>query len=399
MLSHFRGRWSLLAFGFAFAFFSSFGQTSFIAVFGGAFRSAFDLSNGAWGSLYFVATLSSGLLITKVGGLIDAVPLRRYAMATVIGLAVATATAAVTPNAVVLVLALFLLRFFGQGLMTHVAITAMAREFAAARGRAVSIAVMGMPAGESVFPALGVLALSLFGWRGGWLAASLICLVVVLPIAPILLRGHGGGVVTGRAPFGALRFLLQREMLLALPAFMAGGFISTAISFHQVLIANSKGWPPAFFAGSFAVFGLFSIAAALGSGWLVDRVGARRVALFFLLPMALGCFALAAFDWEPVLFAYMALNGISNGAYATVTTALLAEAYGVERLGSIRATAAAIMVVSTALSPMLFGFLVDSGVAVDALIAAMGTLALAATVMLRISSLTHWRPAPLPEGA
>ena len=192
-------------------------------------------------------------------------------------------------------------------------------------------------------------------------------------------------------PSRALRFLLQKEMLLALPAFMAGGFISTAISFHQVLIANAKGWPPAFFASSFAVFGVCSIASALASGWLVDRIGGRRVSLFFLLPMALGCLALAAFDAPPILFVYMALNGLTNGSYATVTTSLLAEAYGVERLGAIRATAAAVMVVSTALSPMLFGVLVDRGVSVDALIAACGIAALAAAAMLRLSALTRPR--------
>ncbi len=393
MLSLFRGRWSLLAFGFAFAFFSSFGQTSFIAVFGGAIRSAFDLSNGAWGTLYFIATLTSGLLITTVGRLIDAVPLRRYAMAVVVGLATATATAALAPNAVVLVVALFLLRFFGQGLMTHVAITSMAREFTVARGRAVAIAVMGLPAGESVFPALGALALSLFGWRGGWTAASLICLIVVLPLAPLLLRGHGRDTVTARVPFGALRFLLQKEMLLALPAFMTGGFVGTAIAFHQVLIANAKGWPPSFFASSFAVFGLASIVAVLGSGWLVDRVGGRRMSLYFVLPTAVGCLALAAFDQRAVLYVYMALFGLSNGSYATVTTALLAEAYGIERLGAIRATAAAVMVVSTSMSPMLFGLLVDWGIGVDVLIAALGAIALVAALMLRFSALTHPRPA------
>jgi len=391
MSSSFGGRWSLLAFGFAFAFFSSFGQTSFISVFGGAFRDAFDLSNGEWGSLYFIATLTSGLLITKVGGLIDAVPLRRYAMAVVIGLAVAASTTAVTPNAVVIVLAVFLLRFFGQGLMIHVAITAMAREFTAARGRAVSIAVMGAPAGEAVFPALGATAMAFFGWRGGWVAAALVCLLIVLPLAPILLGRHGRDVAVASSPFGALRFLRQKEILLALPGFMASGFIATAIAFHQVLIAHSKGWPPAFFAGSFAVFGVVSIASAFGSGWLVDRIGARRIARFYLLPMALGCFALAAIDARPVLFVYMACLGLTNGAYATVVTSLLAENYGVERLGSIRATAAAVMVVSTALSPMLFGVLVDWGVAVDALIAACGFIALAAIVMLRLSPLTRPR--------
>lgn len=389
MSSPFAGRWSLLAFGFAFAFFSSFGQTSFIAVFGGAIRAEFALSNGAWGSLYFMATLASGLLITKVGGLIDAVPLRRYAMAAVVGLGIATTTAALTPNPVVLLFALFLLRFFGQGLMTHVAVTTMAREFNAARGRAIAIATMGMPAGEALFPVLGATALALLGWRGGWAAAALICFFVVLPLAPILLGSRSTPVAASRPPFAAMRFLMQKDMLLALPAFMTSGFVSTAIAFHQVLIANSKGWQPALFASSFALFGVASICSALTSGWLVDRIGARRLAGFFLLPLGAGCVLLATVDRTWSLFAYMVLLGVSNGSYATITTSLLAEHYGMDRLGSIRATAAAVGVVSTSLSPMLFGLLVDGGVAVDALIAALGLVALVATVLVRFSALTR----------
>ncbi len=40
-----------LAFGFATAFFSAFGQTFFIAVFGGELRAEFALSHGEFGSV------------------------------------------------------------------------------------------------------------------------------------------------------------------------------------------------------------------------------------------------------------------------------------------------------------------------------------------------------------
>jgi hypothetical protein len=61
----FRIRWRLLAFGFVLAFFSSFGQTSFIAVFGPVLRQEFGLSNGALGGMYSAATLASGLLLAS----------------------------------------------------------------------------------------------------------------------------------------------------------------------------------------------------------------------------------------------------------------------------------------------------------------------------------------------
>jgi MFS family permease len=118
-------------------------------------------------------------------------------------------------------------------------------------------------------------------------------------------------------------------------------------------------------------------------------MGARRPALVFQLPMVVACLVLALSDAPAAIFVHMALMGISAGAYAPVTTSLLAEAYGVERLGAIRATAAAVTVLSTSLSPLLFGVLVDIGIAVDLLVAVLGLLALVAAAMLGLSGLTR----------
>ena len=51
---------------------------------------------------------------------------------------------------VTLLLSIFLLRLTGQGMMSHIAMTAMGRWFDAWRGRALAISVFGYPVGESV---------------------------------------------------------------------------------------------------------------------------------------------------------------------------------------------------------------------------------------------------------
>jgi len=390
MLSPFSGRWAFLAFGFACAFFSSFGQTSFIAVFGGALRAEFGLTNGEFGALYSLGTLASGLLVAKVGGFIDEVPLRRYAAAAVIGLGLAALAMSVAVNFIMVAVAIFLLRLFGQGLMSHIAATSMAREFTQARGRAISIATLGHPAGESLFPAFGALMLSLLYWRGAWMISAAICFVVVLPLALALLRpGQASAPVAQQKSFGSLRFLRRPEMLLALPAFVAGGFISTGLVFHQVLISEAKNWAPALFASSFAVFGTTSIIANLVFGWLVDRFGARHLAPFYLVPLGVGCFLLSVANAPWALFCYMAGAGMANAGYGTITTSLLAEYYGTERLGSIRATTASVAVLSTSLSPLLLGVLFDFGVGVNAIAAGLGMVAVAAALMMSASELTR----------
>ena len=60
--------------GLLLSFSSSFGQTFFLSLFGGVWREAFDLSHGAFGALYAVATLSSAVCLLAVGKIVDDVP-------------------------------------------------------------------------------------------------------------------------------------------------------------------------------------------------------------------------------------------------------------------------------------------------------------------------------------
>ena len=64
---------------------------------------------------------------------------------------------------VMLVVVIFGLRHFGQGLSSHTGVTAAARRFAAERGRAVSIASLGNTAGEALLPVSVVAVLAVMG--------------------------------------------------------------------------------------------------------------------------------------------------------------------------------------------------------------------------------------------
>jgi hypothetical protein len=72
-------------------------------------------------------------------------------------------------DAWMLVAAIFLLRLFGQGLMGHTAMVAMARWFVATRGRAVSVAGLGVALGEALLPLTFVALSGVFDWRLLWL--------------------------------------------------------------------------------------------------------------------------------------------------------------------------------------------------------------------------------------
>ena len=87
-----------------------------------------------------------------------------------------------------IVFAIFLLRLFGQGMMTHTALTATGRWFSAERGRAISLVVLGHQGGEATIPLAFVLVTIVYSYTVGWVLAALALLFVGLPIAFLCYR-------------------------------------------------------------------------------------------------------------------------------------------------------------------------------------------------------------------
>lgn len=103
------------------------------------------------------------------------------------------------------------------------------------------------------------------------------------------------------------------------------------------------------------------------AGALIDRLGALRLVTIYLLPLSIGCATLGFGSHDLVALAFMVLAGLTSGAAVTVLTAMWAEVYGMGHLGAIRALAASLSVVASALAPALMGWLIDAGVSIEAI--------------------------------
>ena len=187
-----RHSWPLLAFGWVMAFCSGFGQTYFISIFGGAIRGELALEHTTYGSCYSAGTIASAVVLLWGGRLIDRVDLRLFSIAAAIGLACATAIMSVSEGVIGLTVAFFALRFFGQSLMSHSAMTTMGRHFHAERGRALSFAVTGHVAGGAALPVAGVALMALAGWRNVWLIGGAALLLITAPAILLLLTRARG---------------------------------------------------------------------------------------------------------------------------------------------------------------------------------------------------------------
>lgn len=370
----------LLGFGFMANFFSGFGQTFFIGVFGGALRADFGLSHGEFGLVYSLATLASAVCFVWAGRQIDRLDLRLYVALAASLYAVACLWIALMPAvAWMLVLGFALVRLSGQSLMTHIGGATMARYFDTSRGMAVSVAGLGLAAAEAVLPPAGVALLDGVGWRGTWFAIAVVLVVVLVPLGQWLLRGQPERERRFReerassiADEGERDWLL-REVLrdpafyLVLPTIVFTPFVVTGIFFHQAHVVELKGWSLGLFATAFVAYAGASVLGMVASGPMVDRFGARRVVPVFLGPLVLGLIPLAVSSHPAAAYAFMLGAGVTNGMGTTLISALWAEMYGPLHIGSIRSVVWTTIVVSTAIAPVLFGALFDSGVAVEAI--------------------------------
>ncbi len=383
-----------LGFGFFLTFMSSAGQTYFIGVFGQGIQADFGLDAGSWGRTYMVGTLASALLINWTGALIDRVDLRVFTSVTLFGLSCACAVMGSATTPLLLVVAIFMLRQFGQGLSSHAGITSMARYHSADRGKAIALAAIGFAFGEAMLPVAGIYASQNWGWRNTYYVVALVVLCSIV-LALWLLKGHGHRHAehndalnkrnledSGQVDYTRRQVLVEARFYFMLPAMVAPSMIGTALFFFPAEIANAKNWSSLWLTGNYWLYSVVSLVITICSGILIDRFSARRVVPLFLLPLALGLVVLNTSDHPFMVWPYMLLMGVSSGLYFTGLSALLAELYGARHLGSIKSMTNAIMVFSSALGPALVGTLLEWQMSFLMISMMLVAFCLLATVML-----------------
>jgi MFS family permease len=360
-------RW-LLA-GFALTFASSFGQTFFISVFAGDIRAEFGLSHGQWGGLYALATTASAAVMVFAGSVTDRFRVRWIAPVLFVVLGLAAISMSQVSAIWVLGLTIFTLRLLGQGMMGHTAMVAMGRWFVATRGRAVSIAGLGVALGEASLPVIFVALMGIYDWRFLWAGAG-VALVLFAPVLMGLLKqertpqsfgGDAGSLGLGDRMWTRLEVLRHPVFWAMVPTILGPAAWNTAFFFHQVHVAEVKGWSHLTLVSLFPAFTFTAVGAMVLAGALVDRIGSPRLAKLYLLPYAAGYLVLALTQSPAAMAAGMVLMGLSAGFHATLMTTLWAELYGTANLGAIRAMLGAVMVFGTAIGPGLTGALIDLG--------------------------------------
>ncbi len=361
----------VIIFGFIFTFFSSFGQSFFLGLFNSSIRDTLDITQGQFGSIYASATLLSSFLLIWIGKKIDDINIFKFALIVIILLSFSCFFISKIHSIIFLFIAIFLMRFSGQGMMSHTATTTISRYFVKSRGKALSISWFGLSLAEFILPVLIVYLLTITTWQNIWISISIFVLFFLPVVSFILIKDlkfesreesstdnfdrkkikQWKRIEVIKDP----RFYIICLNMLAMP------WIATGVFVYQSFITESKEWGTFVIAQSFMIYSILSVVTLSCSGFLIDKFTSRKLLIFMNIPLIFSMLVLIFFKIDISAFIFLGLIGISNGLANVLGSSTWAEIYGVRHIGSIKALTTALMVFSTAFGTALFGLLIDKG--------------------------------------
>jgi len=367
----------VLIFGIIFTFFSSFGQSFFLGLFNPSIRDELNITHGQFGTIYAAATICSSLVLVWFGKKIDEMRIFNYSFVVIGFLFFSSLFFSFINSVYFLIVAIFLMRFSGQGLMSHTSSTTISRYFNKRRGKALSGIWFGLSFAEFFLPILIIFLLSIYSWRVIWQFISIIILIVLPIIVLYTIKNvtidsrEANTLDNNQKKFKDIKNWRRSEVLkdfkfyiislnmLAMPWIVTGVFI------YQSFIAESKLWGSYIIPQSFMVYSVTSILTLIASGFLVDKFTSRKLIPIMNLPLLFGLIVLYFFDMSYSAYLFFGLMGVSNGLANVLGSSTWAEIYGVRYLGAIRALTTAFMVFSTAFGTALFGSLIDKGYTIE----------------------------------
>ena len=349
------------------------GQTAGVSVFFDPITTDLHISRTSASVAYAIGTLAGILPAPVIGRWIDRRGPRLTATIIAGGLALACICMALVKSVMTLLIGFALLRGMAIGGLSLVSQQVVNLWFVHRRGIAAAAASLGLAVGSMVFPQLINSLISLYGWRGAYLALALLVALTILPIAAALFRDRPEkfGLTTdaGLRPVATETReepSFTRKQALRTGVFWllcAVGFLTnavgTALLLNHFSIMQTAGIGRSDALNVLAVYAGVQVVVTLGTGALLDRYEPRR-----LVPLAM--FLLAATTALPALGSGIAVSwlyalclGGAYGSQQAIGAAGYAQYFGRDHLGAIRGTSFVFGIGGAAFGPLPFAASID----------------------------------------
>jgi len=256
--------------------------------------------------------------------------------------------------------------------------SAIPRWFTKKKGMAMGLTVTGYGLGGIISPPLAQWLISSYGWRQAYVILGLITLIIVIPLAQFMkhspqrmgLKPYGGnGTITrdDKQSLASAGEGLSFIQVIKTGHFWMFGFILFGYMFSlQTIIVHIA--PHAMDIGILAmvaasiisVIGGASLIGRFSTGFISDKVGARRVltACIAMLTLALIWVLFAKEIW--MFYVFAVVFGIAYGGVVPMFTLIPAELFGLKFLGIISAATMLLGTIGGAIGAPITGSIFDA---------------------------------------
>ncbi len=245
------------------------------------------------------------------------------------------------------------------------------------RGLALGVTMIGIGLGAIVMPPAVQRLITLVGWRSTYAIVGCVVLLISVPIIALFLKDspqkmgllpdgepHSTANENARANIAPnaspeitgipLREAIRSRIFWLL----AFGFALIAISVHGCVIhliplLTDRGITPEKAALASSIVGVAVLFARVGSGYLMDRLYAPYVAVFFFSSVAAGIALLWTGLSGATVYAAALLIGLGLGAEVDIIAYLTSRYFGLHSFGEIYGYLFAVFALAGALGPIL----------------------------------------------
>ncbi|MBM3513089.1 MAG: MFS transporter [Alphaproteobacteria bacterium] len=339
-----------------------------IGAFVAPLEQAYGWSRGAIQSATLFAYATVVVAGPIAGALVDRHGARPVAIWSVLGIALAVASASVLAQSLAgLYVSYALIGLLGAGTAPAVWTRAVSGWFEARRGLALGVTLMGTGIFATLGPRYVTWAIESFGWQGGFLALAAVPLIVVLPAVLAWFREHERVTAHTATPSP----VAQTGMTLA-DAMRTAPFWIIAISFlffstvisgfiaSYIPMLTDSGMTPAAAAAQAGSIGIAVIAGRIGIGLVLDYLHAPRVAAVVMSLPSIGCLIwVAGTGGESMPLVAAIMVGLAAGAEFDLVAYMTARYFGLLHFGKLTGILFSSIIAGGALGPMAFGLAFD----------------------------------------
>jgi len=300
-----------------------------------------------------------------------------------------------------------LLGFVGSGTAPIPYVKVISRWFDRRRGLALGLTMFGIGSGAILMPVLAQKLIALLGWRATYTVMGLLVLAVSVPILAFFLKESPEGM--GLLPDGAIAARQAAEKqhieglawrdarrdqtfwLMISAIFLVGASVHGCV-LHLAPMLSDQGVSPQRLALAISFLGIAILIGRVGSGYLLDRFFAPRVAMCLFGAAACGIVLLRTAAGSGLVFLAVFLVGLGMGAEVDIIAYLVSRYFGLRAFGEVYGYAFASYVLAGALGPWLMGLGFDRSGSYGSILVGFSLATLLAAVLMTRLGPYRFRP-------